>query len=97
MGEVTLGQHMAMASGVEQLSQQEQQHHLIHRTSLAHGSESTLPGGDGIEEHLEGDDSAVKDLEDVEVKDLVDLNLNLDAEDGMETRFTSSFGLINKC
>lgn len=35
-----------------------------------------------MEEHLEGEDSAVKDLEDVEVKDLVDLNLNLDPEDG---------------
>lgn len=35
-----------------------------------------------MEEHLEGEDSAVKDLEDVEVKDLVDLNLNLDTEDG---------------
>ncbi|KAM4718655.1 histone-lysine N-methyltransferase 2C-like isoform 3-T3 [Anableps anableps] len=43
-----------------------------------------LPGSDGIEEHLEGEDSAVKDLEDVEVKDLVDLNLNLDPEDGKE-------------
>ncbi|KAK7881200.1 hypothetical protein WMY93_029609 [Mugilogobius chulae] len=31
-----------------------------------------------------GEDSAVKDLEDVEVKDLVDLNLNLDPEDGKE-------------
>lgn len=45
------------------------QHHL-----------GALPGSDPIEEHL---DSAVKDLEDVEVKDLVDLNLNLDPEDGM--------------
>lgn len=40
------------------------------------------PEPDGMEEHLEGEDSAVKDLEDVEVKDLVDLNLNLDPEDG---------------
>lgn len=39
-------------------------------------------GHDGMEEHLEGEESAVKDLEDVEVKDLVDLNLNLDPEDG---------------
>lgn len=38
-----------------------------------------------MEEHLEGEDSAVKDLEDVEVKDLVDLNLNLDPEDGTKT------------
>ncbi|XP_034415694.1 histone-lysine N-methyltransferase 2C-like isoform X10 [Cyclopterus lumpus] len=53
---------------MEQLNQQ----HLGHR-------ESALP-----EEHLEGEDSAVKDLEDVEVKDLVDLNLNLDPEDGKE-------------
>ncbi|XP_043959917.1 histone-lysine N-methyltransferase 2C isoform X2 [Gambusia affinis] len=45
---------------------------------------SALPGSEGIEEHLEGEDSAVKDLEDVEVKDLVDLNLNLDPEDGKE-------------
>lgn len=43
-----------------------------------------LPASDGMEEHLEGEDSAVKDLEDVEVKDLVDLNLNLDPEDGKE-------------
>lgn len=42
-----------------------------------------------MEEHLEGEDSAVKDLEDVEVKDLVDLNLNLDPEDGENTRITS--------
>ncbi|KAF7643369.1 hypothetical protein LDENG_00240600 [Lucifuga dentata] len=68
MGEVVLSQQMAMAGGVEQ---------------LGHG-EPTLPGPDGLEEHLEGEDSAVKDLEDVEVKDLVDLNLNLDPEDGKE-------------
>ncbi|MED6237090.1 hypothetical protein ATANTOWER_018731, partial [Ataeniobius toweri] len=46
--------------------------------------EAALPRSDGIEQHLEGEDSAVKDLEDVEVKDLVDLNLNLDPEDGKE-------------
>lgn len=46
---------------------------------------SALPGSEGIEAHLEGEDSAVKDLEDVEVKDLVDLNLNLDPEDGRKT------------
>ncbi|XP_023181708.1 histone-lysine N-methyltransferase 2C-like isoform X7 [Xiphophorus maculatus] len=45
---------------------------------------SALPGSEGIEAHLEGEDSAVKDLEDVEVKDLVDLNLNLDPEDGKD-------------
>ncbi|XP_035986057.1 histone-lysine N-methyltransferase 2C-like [Fundulus heteroclitus] len=45
---------------------------------------SAVPGSVGMEEHLEGEDSAVKDLEDVEVKDLVDLNLNLDPEDGKE-------------
>lgn len=50
---------------------------------LTQGGEAALPGAIGIEEHLEGEDSAVKDLEDVEVKDLVDLNLNLDPEDGM--------------
>lgn len=48
-------------------------------------SESALPGAEGIEDHLEAEDSAVKDLEDVEVKDLVDLNLNLDPEDGTNT------------
>lgn len=70
----TLGQHVAEASMVEPLNQQ----HLIHTATV-----SALHGADGIEEHLESEDSAVKDLEDVEVKDLVDLNLNLDPEDGM--------------
>nr|XP_054592167.1 histone-lysine N-methyltransferase 2C isoform X4 [Nothobranchius furzeri] len=51
---------------------------------LTHSSEVAQPGPDGMEEHLEGEDSAVKDLEDVEVKDLVDLNLNLDPDDGKE-------------
>lgn len=60
-----------------------QQHHVA-SVSLSQNSES-LPGAEGIEEHLEGEDSAVKDLEDVEVKDLVDLNLNLDPEDGRKT------------
>lgn len=78
MGDTPLGQQMVM----EQLNQQHQQH-LSHTTALTQSGESTLPGVDGIEEHLEGEDSAVKDLEDVEVKDLVDLNLNLDPEDGM--------------
>lgn len=43
-----------------------------------------LPVSVAMEEHLETEDSAVKDLEDVEVKDLVDLNLNLDPDDGKE-------------
>lgn len=59
-----------------------QQQHVVSSASLSQNSESALPGVEGIEEHLEGEDSAVKDLEDVEVKDLVDLNLNLDPEDG---------------
>lgn len=53
-------------------------------SGLCQRSEPALPGTDGMEEHLEGEYSAVKDLEDVEVKDLVDLNLNLDPEDGTE-------------
>ncbi|CAB1432000.1 unnamed protein product [Pleuronectes platessa] len=73
-----MGAQMVM---VEQLNQQ----HLSHTTALPQsGPESTLPVADGIEEHMEGEESAVKDLEDVEVKDLVDLNLNLDPEDGKE-------------
>ncbi|XP_068593242.1 histone-lysine N-methyltransferase 2C-like isoform X2 [Cebidichthys violaceus] len=68
MGETALGPAMVM----EQLNQQ-------HAPAHTQSGESTLP-----EEHLEGEDSAVKDLEDVEVKDLVDLNLNLDPEDGKE-------------
>ncbi|XP_055086131.1 histone-lysine N-methyltransferase 2C-like isoform X4 [Periophthalmus magnuspinnatus] len=51
---------------------------------LAMAANVELAGGESMEEHLEGEDSAVKDLEDVEVKDLVDLNLNLDPEDGKE-------------
>lgn len=78
MGETPLGQHMVL-----------DQQHVGPTVPLAQNNESTLPGADGIEEHLEGEDSAVKDLEDVEVKDLVDLNLNLDPEDGMKTRVTS--------
>lgn len=54
------------------------------RQQLGMGPNVDLSGADGMEEHLEGEDSAVKDLEDVEVKDLVDLNLNLDPEDGKE-------------
>ena len=79
MVETPMGAQMVMAGGVEQLNQQ----HLGHTTALTQsGPESTLPVADGIEEHMEGEESAVKDLEDVEVKDLVDLNLNLDPEDG---------------
>nr|XP_029131590.1 LOW QUALITY PROTEIN: histone-lysine N-methyltransferase 2C-like [Labrus bergylta] len=70
MGEGPLGQQ----SGMEQ--------HLSHTATLTQSGETV--GAEGIEEHLEGEDSAVKDLEDVEVKDLVDLNLNLDPEDGKE-------------
>lgn len=72
-----VGQQMV----VEQLNQ-----HLGHAVALTQRGEATLSGPDGIEEHLEGEDSAVKDLEDVEVKDLVDLNLNLDPEDGKNTQ-----------
>lgn len=71
MGETQLCQQMVM----DQLNQQ-------HTAALTQSGESTLPGTDGMEEQMEGEDSAVKDLEDVEVKDLVDLNLNLDPEDG---------------
>lgn len=63
---------------------------------LGQSSEPALPGADGIEEHLEGEDSAVKDLEDVEVKDLVDLNLNLDPEDGKEAHTCFCFCMIWK-
>ncbi|XP_049896001.1 histone-lysine N-methyltransferase 2C-like isoform X2 [Epinephelus moara] len=67
------------------LDQLNQQQHLGHAAAaLTQSGDATLPGADGMEEHLEGEDSAVKDLEDVEVKDLVDLNLNLDPEDGKE-------------
>lgn len=80
LGEAPLGQQMVM---------EQHQQHLGHTVALTQSGESTLPGGEGIEEHLEGEDSAVKDLEDVEVKDLVDLNLNLDPEDGTKERVTS--------
>nr|XP_046227874.1 histone-lysine N-methyltransferase 2C-like isoform X2 [Scatophagus argus] len=77
MGETPLGQqHMVM--------EQPNQQHVNHSAALTQSTESALTGADGMEEHLEGEDSAVKDLEDVEVKDLVDLNLNLDPEDGKE-------------
>lgn len=68
-----LGQQMVM------------QQHVGSSVTSSQNSESALPGAEGIEDHLEGEDSAVKDLEDVEVKDLVDLNLNLDPEDGTKT------------
>ncbi|XP_055363689.1 LOW QUALITY PROTEIN: histone-lysine N-methyltransferase 2C-like [Betta splendens] len=80
LGEPPLGQQMLMTGGIMQLNQQ----HLGQTVALTQGGETALPGPDGIEEHLDGEDSAVKDLEDVEVKDLVDLNLNLDPEDGKE-------------
>lgn len=78
MGETLLGQQMVM-----------DQQHVGPTAALTQSGESVLPVADGIEEHLEGEDSAVKDLEDVEVKDLVDLNLNLDPEDGTNSRVTS--------
>ncbi|XP_031616289.2 histone-lysine N-methyltransferase 2C isoform X5 [Oreochromis aureus] len=85
MGETLMAQQMITAGAVEQLNQQgPQQQHLGHTAALTQPGEPALSGADGIEEHLEGEDSAVKDLEDVEVKDLVDLNLNLDPEDGKE-------------
>lgn len=74
MGETPLGQQMVM-----------DQQPIVPVATLTQSGESALPGADVIEEPLEGEDSAVKDLEDVEVKDLVDLNLNLDPEDGMNT------------
>lgn len=57
---------------------------LLNPTLSCPAKEIQLPCSDGIEVKLDADDSAVKDLEDVEVKDLVDedLNLNLDPEDG---------------
>ncbi|KAG7222997.1 hypothetical protein INR49_029219 [Caranx melampygus] len=66
MVETPLGQQLVLAASVEQLNQQDQQN-LGHAVALTQGSDSTLPGADGIEEHLEGEDSAVKDLEDVEI------------------------------
>ena len=65
--------------------QHQHQPPLGHHGNMSQGGDTGLPGGDGMEEHLEGEDSAVKDLEDVEVKDLVDLNLNLDPEDGRKS------------
>ncbi|KAM9500181.1 histone-lysine N-methyltransferase 2C isoform 4-T4 [Clarias gariepinus] len=50
-------------------------------------SEVDLPLNEGSGEKIDADESAVKDLEDVEVKDLVDTdleNLNLDADDGKD-------------
>lgn len=59
---------------------------LLAETVPGPTEELPLPCGDGIEK-LDADDSAVKDLEDVEVKDLVDddlENLNLDADDAKD-------------
>lgn len=69
-------------SPLGQLVLEQQQQLALPTAPLGQAAEAVLPGSDGMEEHLEGEDSAVKDLEDVEVKDLVDLNLNLDTEDG---------------
>ena len=74
MAETPLGQQMVM-----------DQQPIVPVATLTQSADSALPGADVIEEPLDGEDSAVKDLEDVEVKDLVDLNLNLDPEDGMKT------------
>ncbi|XP_045077482.1 histone-lysine N-methyltransferase 2C [Coregonus clupeaformis] len=57
---------------------------LLPGSSTSQAEETQIPSGDGIDENLDADDSAVKDLEDVEVKDLVDLNLNLDPDDGKD-------------
>ncbi|TSL47723.1 Histone-lysine N-methyltransferase 2C [Bagarius yarrelli] len=56
-------------------------------TSSGPLSEVDLPINEGSDEKIDADESAVKDLEDVEVKDLVDTdleNLNLDADDGKD-------------
>ncbi|XP_047675166.1 histone-lysine N-methyltransferase 2C isoform X3 [Tachysurus fulvidraco] len=53
----------------------------------APSSEVDLHINEGSDEKIDADESAVKDLEDVEVKDLVDTdleNLNLDADDGKD-------------
>ncbi|XP_049337977.1 histone-lysine N-methyltransferase 2C isoform X4 [Astyanax mexicanus] len=55
--------------------------------SSGQSSEVVLSSSEGTEEKMDADESAVKDLEDVEVKDLVDTdleNLNLDADDGKD-------------
>ncbi|XP_061122354.1 histone-lysine N-methyltransferase 2C-like isoform X2 [Syngnathus typhle] len=82
LGETAVGQPVLL---MVQLNQQDQRN-LVHTAApaLAQGHDVALQGAEGIEEHLEGVESAVKDLEDVEVKDLVDLSLNLDPEDGKE-------------
>ncbi|XP_046884031.1 histone-lysine N-methyltransferase 2C isoform X4 [Hypomesus transpacificus] len=56
---------------------------------MLHGQAETVPmtSSEGVEEKLDTVESAVKDLEDVEVKDLVDAdleNLNLDPDDGKD-------------
>lgn len=85
-----------------QLVLEQQQQQAPPTTPLTQATETVLPGPDGIEDHLEGEDSAVKDLEDVEVKDLVDLNLNLDTEDGRpsssraKVQCSSCSSIINK-
>ncbi|XP_036452981.1 histone-lysine N-methyltransferase 2C isoform X2 [Colossoma macropomum] len=55
--------------------------------SAGQNSDVVLPTNEGSEEKIDADESAVKDLEDVEVKDLVDTdleNLNLDTDDGKD-------------
>jgi len=56
-------------------------------TSAGQNEEVPLSSNEVPEEKIDADESAVKDLEDVEVKDLVDAdleNLNLDADDGKD-------------
>lgn len=87
---VPLGQLVLEQQQQQQLQQPPQ---ATPTAPLAQAAETVLPGADGMEEHLEGEDSAVKDLEDVEVKDLVDLNLNLDTEDGRPCSLPGSFNV----
>ncbi|XP_061615115.1 histone-lysine N-methyltransferase 2C-like isoform X3 [Phyllopteryx taeniolatus] len=79
-GETATGRPMLLMLPLNQQNQQ----NLVQAPALGPGNDAALQGAEGMDEHLEGVDSAVKDLEDVEVKDLVDLNLNLDPEDGKE-------------
>ncbi|XP_028327720.1 histone-lysine N-methyltransferase 2C isoform X3 [Gouania willdenowi] len=82
--------HLQLSGSIENLHQQS---NVIRSISHAHSMLPAPPaghsaaGGPAVEEKLDGEESAVKDLEDVEVKDLVDAdleNLNLDPEDGKD-------------
>lgn len=61
---------------------------LMSAPGAEHGNvQVSVASGDGVEEKLDPEESADKDLEDVEVKDLVDAdleNLNLDPDDGKD-------------